>query len=158
MGKSTGPAPQAASSSTSGTRPVLRSRAWVAPLCWIAVLLDGFDAVVLGAVLPSMLENNGLGITTAQGTAVATVGLVGMMIGALIMGYLTDRLGRHKMLIGAVVLFSLLSFAAAISPSVLVFGVLRFLAGLGLGGVCPPPSRWSPSSPASAAAPTPRPW
>ncbi|MFI7484265.1 hypothetical protein ACH9EU_17845 [Kocuria sp. M1R5S2] len=33
--------------------PPLRSRAWVAPLCWTAVLLDGFDAVVLGAVAPT---------------------------------------------------------------------------------------------------------
>ena len=137
MENSTGPAPQAASPSSPGARPVLRSRAWVAPLCWIAVLLDGFDAVVLGAVLPSMLENNELGMTTAQGTAVATVGLVGMMIGALTMGYLTDRLGRRKMLIGAVVMFSLLTFAAAFSPSVFVFGLLRFLAGLGLGGCLP---------------------
>ncbi|GAA1747026.1 aromatic acid/H+ symport family MFS transporter [Kocuria aegyptia] len=137
MGNPARPAPQAASSSSSRARPVLRSRAWVAPLCWIAVLLDGFDAVVLGAVLPSMLENNDLGMTTAQGTAVATAGLVGMMLGALTMGYLTDRLGRRKMLIGAVVLFSLLTFAAAFSPSVLVLGLLRFLAGLGLGGCLP---------------------
>ena len=40
MENSTGPAPQAASPSSPGARPVLRSRAWVAPLCWIAVLLD----------------------------------------------------------------------------------------------------------------------
>ncbi|MHC5560039.1 MFS transporter [Kocuria sp. U4B] len=137
MGPSSGSAPSPADSSASGATPVLRSRAWVAPLCWIAVLLDGFDAVVLGAVLPSMLENGELGMTTAQGTAVATAGLVGMMIGALAMGYLTDRLGRRKMLIGAVVLFSLLTFAAAFSPNVLVFGLLRFLAGLGLGGCLP---------------------
>ncbi len=137
MVPSSGSAPSPADSSASGTTPVLRSRAWVAPLCWIAVLLDGFDAVVLGAVLPSMLENGELGMTTAQGTAVATAGLVGMMIGALAMGYLTDRLGRRKMLIGAVVLFSLLTFAAAFSPNVLVFGLLRFLAGLGLGGCLP---------------------
>lgn len=120
-----------------GTSSILRSRAWVAPLCWIAVLLDGFDAVVLGAVLPSMLESAELGMTTAEGTAVATAGLVGMMIGALAMGYLTDRLGRRKMLIGAVIFFSLLTFAAAFSPNVLIFGILRFLAGLGLGGCLP---------------------
>ncbi|WP_082157178.1 aromatic acid/H+ symport family MFS transporter [Kocuria sp. SM24M-10] len=132
-----GSAARAASTPAGRPAPVLRSRAWVAPLCWTAVLLDGFDAVVLGAVLPSMLENGALGMTTAQGTAVATAGLLGMMIGALAMGYLTDLLGRRRMLIGAVVLFSLLTFAAAFSPNVLVFGLLRFLAGLGLGGCLP---------------------
>ena len=53
------------------------------------------------------------------------------------MGWLTDRLGRRKMLIGAVVIFSALTFAAAFAPTVLWFGVLRFLAGLGLGGCLP---------------------
>ena len=41
------------------------------------------------------------------------------------------------MLIGAVIVFSVLTFAAAFAPSVLWFGVLRFLAGLGLGGCLP---------------------
>ena len=31
-------------------------RRWVLPLCWAAVLLDGFDLVVLGSVLPVLLE------------------------------------------------------------------------------------------------------
>ena len=110
---------------------------WVAPLCWIAVLLDGFDAVVLGAVMPTLLEDKAFDMTTGEGTAVATAGLFGMMIGALGMGWLTDRLGRRKMLIGAVVIFSALTLAAAFAPTVLWFGALRFLAGLGLGGCLP---------------------
>ncbi|WP_270238842.1 MFS transporter [Kocuria marina] len=116
---------------------VLKSAAWVAPLCWIAVLLDGFDAVVLGAVMPALLADQAWGMTTGEATAVATAGLFGMMVGALGMGYLTDRWGRRKMLIGAVIVFSVLTFAAAFAPTVLWFGVLRFLAGLGLGGCLP---------------------
>lgn len=116
---------------------LLKSPGWVAPLCWTAVLLDGFDAVVLGAVMPALLDDPGWNMTTGQGTAVATAGLFGMMVGALTMGWLTDRLGRRRMLMGAVVLFSVLTFAAAFAPSVLWFGVLRFLAGLGLGGCLP---------------------
>lgn len=116
---------------------VLRSPAWVAPLCWVAVLLDGFDAVVLGAVMPSLLADPEWSMTTGQGTVVATAGLFGMMLGALGMGYLTDRWGRRKLLIGAVIVFSVLTFAAAFAPTILAFGVLRFLAGLGLGGCLP---------------------
>ena len=116
---------------------VLKSAAWVAPLCWIAVLLDGFDAVVLGAVMPALLADQAWGMTTGEATAVATAGLFGMMVGALGMGYLTDRWGRRKMLIGAVIVFSVLTFAAAFAPTVLWFGILRFLAGLGLGGCLP---------------------
>ncbi|MER2207759.1 MAG: MFS transporter, partial [Rhodococcus sp. (in: high G+C Gram-positive bacteria)] len=45
-------APHTQSSSITGSRGA-RAAMWVAPLCWIAVLLDGFDLVVLGAVIPS---------------------------------------------------------------------------------------------------------
>lgn len=119
------------------SRLILRGRAWVPALCWIAVLLDGFDAVVLGAVMPSMIEDPSFGLTPATGTAVATAGLFGMMVGALGMGWATDRFGRRRLLIGAVAVFSLLTFAMAFTDSIPVFGVLRFLAGVGLGGCLP---------------------
>lgn len=116
---------------------ILKGRGWVAPLCWIAVLLDGFDAVVLGAVMPSMIEDPEFALTPATGTVVATVGLVGMMIGALGMGWASDRFGRRKLLIGAVVLFSLFTLGMAFVDSIFLFGLLRFLAGVGLGGCLP---------------------
>lgn len=116
---------------------ILKGRGWVAPLCWIAVLLDGFDAVVLGAVMPSMIEDPEFALTPTTGTVVATVGLVGMMIGALGMGWATDRFGRRKLLIGAVVLFSLFTLGMAFVDSIFLFGLLRFLAGVGLGGCLP---------------------
>ena len=45
----------------SGFTPTRGTGAWVAPLCWMAVLLDGFDLVVLGAVVPSLLDYRPLG-------------------------------------------------------------------------------------------------
>ncbi|MEV4900602.1 aromatic acid/H+ symport family MFS transporter [Citricoccus sp. NPDC055426] len=117
--------------------PVLRGRAWVAPLCWFAVLLDGFDAVVLGAIMPMLTSDASMGIDNGTGTVIATAGLVGMMIGALGMGWLTDRFGRRKLLIGAVIVFSLLTFVTGFAQDATTIGVLRFLAGLGLGGCLP---------------------
>lgn len=116
---------------------ILKGRGWVAPLCWIAVLLDGFDAVVLGAVMPSMIDDPQFALTAGSGTVVATVGLVGMMIGALGMGWATDRFGRRNLLMGAVVLFSLFTLGMAFVDSIFLFGLLRFLAGVGLGGCLP---------------------
>ena len=37
--------------------PRARYSGWVAPLCWMAVALEGFDLVVLGVVLPALLKN-----------------------------------------------------------------------------------------------------
>ena len=65
--------------------------AWVATLCWLAVLLDGFDLVVLGAVLPSLLDYRPWGLTPASASLVTTVGLVGMTIGALTITRHTPR-------------------------------------------------------------------
>ncbi|XVX18583.1 MFS transporter [Actinomycetota bacterium] len=118
-------------------RPLLGAPGWVAPLCWLAVLLDGFDAVVLGAVMPTLTSPDGLSLTAAEGTFVATAGLVGMMLGALSMGYLTDRLGRRKLLIGAVIAFSLFTLGAAFATGATSLAVWRFLAGVGLGGCLP---------------------
>ncbi|QCU78561.1 MFS transporter [Citricoccus sp. SGAir0253] len=118
-------------------RPVLRGRAWVAPLCWFAVFLDGFDAVVLGAIMPMLTSDPDMGIDNATGTVIATAGLVGMMIGALGMGWLTDRFGRRRLLIGAVIAFSVLTFVTGFAQDAFTIGLLRFLAGVGLGGCLP---------------------
>ncbi len=125
----------ASSATAAGT--AARSAGWVAPLCWIAVLLDGFDLVVVGTVVPTLQEPTEWDLSGAGTTFVITIGLVGMMIGALTVGTLTDVVGRRKALIGAVTAFSLFTLACAFAPDERTFGVLRFLAGLGLGGCLP---------------------
>ncbi|MCA1186626.1 MULTISPECIES: aromatic acid/H+ symport family MFS transporter [Saccharopolyspora] len=110
---------------------------WVVPLCWSAVLLDGFDLVVLGSVLPVLLDQGQWGLTPATASLASTAGLLGMAIGALGFGTVTDVIGRRTALMVSVAGFSLLTALCAVAPSLLVFGVLRFLAGLGLGGCVP---------------------
>ncbi len=51
---------------------------WVAALCWIAVALDGFDLVVLGAVTPALLEYEPWGLTPPRLGTIASYGLVGI--------------------------------------------------------------------------------
>lgn len=118
-------------------KTVMRGRAWVAPLCWFAVVFDGFDAVVLGSVLPAMTNDPVLNMSDGQGTWVTTIGLVGMMLGSLSMGRLTDKLGRRKVLMLAVIGFSVFTFAIGFAPDPTTIGILRFVAGLGLGGCLP---------------------
>jgi len=110
---------------------------WVAALCWIAVLLDGFDLVVVGTVIPALTQPEEWGLSPSGATFVVTIGLVGMTIGALTIGALTDVIGRRKALIGSVTSFSLLTLLCALAPNAGVFGLLRFLAGIGLGGCLP---------------------
>jgi len=113
------------------------ARFWPIILCWIVVALDGFDLVVLGTVIPTLIDTGTLGFTPGGATAVATAGLVGVGIGALAVGPLTDRYGRRATLITCVALFSVFTIAVVASPTVFVFGALRLFAGLGLGACIP---------------------
>lgn len=124
--------PASAAGPASTTRP-----GWVLPLCWASVVLDGFDLVALGVVLPVLLGDHVWGLTPASGSMIATVGLVGMTIGALSIGTLAEAIGRRKALVLSVSCFSLFTLLAAAAPSASVFTILRFLAGLGLGGCIP---------------------
>ncbi len=114
-----------------------RATGWVAGLCWTAVLLDGFDLVVVGTVVPALRTPEEWALSDSGATFVVTIGLVGMTIGALTIGALTDIVGRRKALVGAVTSFSLFTLLCALAPNAGVFGVLRFLAGIGLGGCLP---------------------
>lgn len=113
------------------------SSGWVRGLCWSAVALEGYDLVVLGVVLPVLLRDPSWGLTPPEASVVATVGLVGVMVGALAVGPVSDLVGRRRTLVATIVVFSVLSLACAAAPGPAWLGVLRFLAGVGLGGVLP---------------------
>lgn len=117
--------------------PTSRTRFWPLLLCWVVVALDGFDLVVLGTVIPTLLGTHALGFDAPAATAVATAGLVGVGIGALTVGPLADRYGRRLCLLLCVTIFSVLTLAIVIAPNVFVFGLLRVLAGLALGACLP---------------------
>ncbi len=110
---------------------------WPVLLCWGAVALDGYDLVVLGIVIPTLLESGALGFTGPTVTAASTLGLVGMAIGAVVIGPLTDRFGRRRSLIICVAAFSLCTVATGLAQGVGMFTTFRFLAGVGLGGCLP---------------------
>ena len=87
----------ATAGSAARTRPT--TGFWPVLLCWLAVALDGYDLVVLGAVIPTLDSTGALGFTTASLTTAATLGLVGVGIGAITVGPVTDRIGRRKTLV-----------------------------------------------------------
>ncbi|HWM75401.1 MAG TPA: aromatic acid/H+ symport family MFS transporter [Nocardioides sp.] len=125
-------------STRAGNSPVARpADFWPVLLCWVAVALDGFDLVVIGAVIPTLKETGDLGFTPATLTTASTIGLVGVGIGAVTIGPLTDRFGRRISLITSIAVFSVLTIAVAFAQNVTQFTILRFLAGLGLGACLP---------------------
>ena len=133
----TPPTTRTTDESTRATTGPGSSGFWPVLLCWVAVALDGFDLVVLGAVIPVLSKSGDLGFTDSSLTLASTIGLVGVGIGAVAVGPLTDRFGRRITLISSIALFSVLTLAVAVAQDVTQFTVLRFLAGLGLGACLP---------------------
>ena len=119
-----------------GARP-RKSAALVILLCFVSIVFDGYDLVVYGAIVPSLLQYEAWGLTPVETGAYGSYALAGMFIGAILVGYLTDVVGRRKVLLVSITMFSLLMVATALAPSPELFGLFRFLAGLGLGGVIP---------------------
>jgi AAHS family benzoate transporter-like MFS transporter len=62
---------------------------------------------------------------------------LGMMIGAIFAGRMADSWGRRRTILGCAVIFSIFTILCAFAPNAAVFGVLRLLAGIGLGGLVP---------------------
>lgn len=106
-------------------------------LCFTTIVFDGYDLVVYGSTVPSILKYQDWGLTTAQAGLIGSLALVGMLIGTLSVGILTDRLGRRRIMLASIAWFSICMLLTAFAPSAEAFGALRFLTGLGLGGVVP---------------------
>ena len=70
-------------------------------VCWLFVVFDGYDLIVYGNVIPSLQREWGIGPATA-GT-LGSLAFVGMMIGAVLAGRLSDAVGRKRAVIGCAV-------------------------------------------------------
>jgi len=116
-------------------QPVGAYQVLVLGLCILTVLMEGFDAQAMGFVAPVVSKQ--LHIARAALGTVLSSGLVGMMIGALTLGPLADRIGRKPVIVGSALLFgtaSLLTATAHSIPSLLLF---RLATGIGLGASLP---------------------
>src|SRR5207244_9824498 len=77
------------------------------------------------------------GVVRADFAFVLASGLIGMMIGGAAAGMIGDRFGRRVALLGSVFIFGILTIAVSFVDGLREMAVLRFLAGLGLGGAMP---------------------
>jgi len=103
--------------------------------CLIIIIFDGYDLVIYGVALPLLMQQWSL--TAVEAGLLASAALFGMMFGAMIFGTLSDKLGRKKTILICVTLFSGFTFIGAFAKGPTEFAILRFIAGLGIGGVMP---------------------
>ncbi|WP_172146818.1 MFS transporter [Pseudomonas tumuqii] len=107
----------------------------VMALCALLLIFDGYDLFIYGVVLPSIMQEWGL--TPLQAGALGSYALFGMMFGALAFGTLADRIGRKKGIAICFALFSSATIVNGFASNPTEFGICRFIAGLGCGGLMP---------------------
>ena len=99
------------------------------------VIFDGYDLIVYGNVISSLLRE--WRISPATAGTLGSLAFLGMMIGAVLAGRLSDALGRKRAIIGCAVVLSVFTALCALATGPVMFGALRLIAGIGLGGLVP---------------------
>jgi AAHS family 4-hydroxybenzoate transporter-like MFS transporter len=108
---------------------------WFVFLVALTIVFDGIDNQLLGIAVPTIMRE--WAVPRPAFAPVLAAGMFGMMIGGALAGLVGDRLGRKVALLGSVAVFGALTLAASLANGLLELGVLRFIAGVGLGGALP---------------------
>lgn len=104
-------------------------------LIGLTLLFDGFDYMIVPYTMSQI--SGEWGLTKVQTGALASWGLLGLMIGGLFGGVISDRFGRKKTLVACCAFYSILTLPIYFVQSYETFAILRILAGMGLGACIP---------------------
>ncbi|HZE13987.1 MAG TPA: MFS transporter, partial [Chthoniobacterales bacterium] len=97
-------------------------------------ILDGLEVTLAGSLGGILTRRETLGLSDAQVGASATAYLIGAVVGALLFGYGTDRLGRKKLFFITVAVYLAATALTAFSWSFASYAFFRALTGAGIGG------------------------
>ncbi|MFQ0812627.1 MFS transporter [Brucella anthropi] len=109
----------------------------VVVLCWFAIFAEGYDVGVIGAILPALSTDTVWRLTPIELGAIGSYTVIGMLVGGILAGMLSEIYGRKPLFILSITLFSLCMIVSATAPTPFIFGLSRFVSGIGLGGIIP---------------------
>ena len=102
-----------------------------------AWMFDALDVGMLSFVIAALKMEEGFHLTDVQAGWIGSIQSIGMAVGALLFGAMADKVGRKNILIITLLLFSVGSGLSAFAGTVIIFMILRFFIGMGLGGELP---------------------
>jgi MFS transporter, AAHS family, 4-hydroxybenzoate transporter len=115
--------------------PVTGFHLQILAVCFCTAVVDGLDNQVIGFSAPAVAT--ALHIPLSAFGAVFSAGTSGGLVGAASLGMLADKIGRQRALVACTLLFTAFTFATTLAKNYPELLVLRFIAGLGLGGAMP---------------------
>jgi MFS transporter, AAHS family, 4-hydroxybenzoate transporter len=104
-------------------------------LATVILISDGFDLAVMGYIAPELIKVWRL--APRQLVGVFSAGIFGLLVGAPLLSLVGDRIGRKKAIVIGLSVFGTISLCTMGANSLRKFAILRFLTGVGLGGVIP---------------------
>jgi benzoate transport len=107
----------------------------LAILSILVTIFGGYSSQIIAYIVPLALKEWDL--TPVKAGTMISYGFLGLTVGAVGFGMVSDRLGRKKLIMLVVLVFSVFNGAAYFAPNFEIFCLFRFLAGLGIGGVIP---------------------
>ncbi|HVA38933.1 MAG TPA: MFS transporter [Candidatus Dormibacteraeota bacterium] len=107
----------------------------LAALSAAGMFLDGFDLTVIAVALP--LLNKQWAISPGLSGLVGASAVIGMLVGSLVLGHYTDRIGRKAMYLIDLLTFVIFAALTAFSQNVWELLIFRFLLGVGIGADYP---------------------
>jgi MFS family permease len=129
----TTPLQTAAPGRPQGPRSFLSDKAVIA-LCMLVTVMEGYNLIVFGSVVPLLLTDTSLRIDEQTTGLVGGIVYAGALIGVLGGTALADRYGRHRVMALAAAVFAAGSALAALSPTPEFLGMARLITGIGVGG------------------------
>ena len=120
-----------------GKRTSAGAGRWALPLGVLILFIDGYDLFVLGTVGPSLLAYKPWGAGPPTLGLLGSVTAFGMPLGAFVAGRASDTWGRRSPLVATLTWVSLCMILAGLAPNLTVFGLGRFLTGIGIGALTP---------------------
>lgn len=112
---------------------VTRKERW--KVMWASIVgyaMDGLDVLILSFAMAAIVAE--FGLTLREGGLIATYTLIGTVLGGYLFGVFADHFGRVHTFALTIIIFSIFTGACAFADNVMHLNILRFLAGLGLGG------------------------
>jgi len=107
----------------------------VLAICVLIALLDGFDTQAIAFTGPAILA--AFKLPAGALAPILTAGIIGMTVGAMTLGLVGDRIGRRPAIMIGLALFGCATLATSWATNPQLILVLRFIAGLGMGGCTP---------------------
>jgi AAHS family 4-hydroxybenzoate transporter-like MFS transporter len=101
----------------------------------MVLIADGYDVQVLAFAAPQLQD--AWHVKSAAFAPAFSASLLGALVGSPILGAIGDKVGRKIAVIASCIIYGLLSLACVLAPDLKTLVILRFLTGLGMGGVVP---------------------